>query len=410
MESVNEKMAREYQRVKGKKMTLDPNKLQDMMRSGSILPGVALAQDMPNVGRKKLTPSKKFIDYEGGAIDWSKGNIDLMSRMYPSVEITIDTPTQNQEIPSDEDVVISFNVTTDTQNYIYAIALVVDGVEVEKRTPYSTDDFTIAAGTLSVDSHNIILRAYDVNNEVVYNSQAVSVDVVASFSFDNALVTDGVDDFVQVDTNVFQEAQKLTIVSWFELRDSNDIFQIELQSPDLSERFAVNISEGLVVIFNRTSENAGNRYRDGNAPISVGKQQSVVVFDGTESEVEDMVKLYVNSIQIHFPELPAATPTAISSIINKILIGTNTVGHFPCKYNRQTFDVGYAATQQDAIDLYANGNGANYESVTGRKPIHEYKGDIQDGDTVWVDHGSEGVNGVLNNFSTPPPYVESFNV
>lgn len=183
MESVNEKMAREYARVKEKKMTLDTNRLQDMMRSGSILPGVALAQDMPNVGRKKLTPPKKFIDYEGGAIDWSKGNIDLMSRIYPSVEITIDTPTQNQEIPSDEDVVVSFTVTTDTQNYIYAIALVVDGVEVEKRTPYSSDDFTIAAGTLTEAAHTIQIRAYDIDDVQVFETGVRSFEVMADYTY-----------------------------------------------------------------------------------------------------------------------------------------------------------------------------------------------------------------------------------
>lgn len=99
------------------------------------------------------------------------------------IELTITSPTASQEIPNDEDITVSFTSTTQFPSLISAIALVVDGNEIEKRSPYSTSDFTITAGTLNDGNHSILLRAYDLNDEVVEESSVVSFEVVASAQY-----------------------------------------------------------------------------------------------------------------------------------------------------------------------------------------------------------------------------------
>lgn len=344
------------------------------------------------IDRNNPTLIPYVIENSVGATD--SGNITFH---WEEISITIDTPIQNQEIPSDEDITVAFTVTPATQNCISAIALVVDGVEVEKRTPYSTDDFTIVAGALSVDSHNIMLRAYDVNDEVVYNSQAVSVDVVASFNFGNGLLTDGVDDFAKGSFTAAQGATKCTISVFANFNSNSDGVSISLHN-SVRHRFELSNYQGNINVHNLNS--TANQYRYPVASVGNGVHHLMMTYDGSIMDDAEKIKLYIdgNNVSLNL-SIQEGDAGSISNLIESIYLGRVNMGRNKSLQTDIAIDVGRAATPQNAIDLWNNGIGADYRDVVGA-PTSYWKIDESEPATTLVDEMGY-CNLTLNNFSSP---------
>lgn len=79
-----------------------------------------------------------------------------------------------------------------------------------------------------------------------------------------------------------------------------------------------------------------------------------------------------------------------------------------CIIDKLVIDEGYAATEEEALAIWNEGNGANYNEVTERTANHSYDFEEELTSASASDGGAEPVDLDLNNFSSPPDYRVNF--
>jgi len=226
---------------------------------------------------------------------------------------------------------------------------------------------------------------------------------VSQFSFGNGLKFDGVDDYVSVNSQTETGQTKLSINIWLKDLDQYNGARIGLRE---------NFSNIWLIVFDSNNEfviafrnSSSETYRPVFTAIS-GKSMITVVYDGGQIE-GNRIRFYIDG------SLKGTSNSAAASLpnfTNNIELGGNSdIPVFgEAIMNEIAIHNNYLLSDSEIEALYNNGGGADY-SETVEQPSHYFKGDIEDGDLVWVDNGTKGVDGVLNNFSSPPVYAVDFN-
>lgn len=224
----------------------------------------------------------------------------------------------------------------------------------------------------------------------------------SSFDFGNALILDTTDDFVNINNDWAGGSNQASINFWVK--------------PDINTGANFRISKSVnannrLVIDGRTGDqifvflNNGVNYGTSLPYVIDGSKLMVtVVFDGSRIQSQRGL-VYINSVFLGYVEGSSTLLSGGQFNIGMLDMGQQYFGGGT--YTHLAFHNNKKLSQAEITNLYNNGDGADYiETVS--QPEHYFTGDIQNGETAWVDHGSASVNGVLNNFSSPPPYVELF--
>lgn len=207
----------------------------------------------------------------------------------------------------------------------------------------------------------------------------------APFSFGNALQSDGINDYVNFSRVTFTTG---TISFWFKTDEAVGAF---LMSSSTSAQSYINVRTdinlftirvgGVFPTFSFTEINTGEWYH------------CMVSYGVTETNV------YLNGVA--------------SSDNPRTLNGTNNFDYFfrlwsTSNYYKATLDEvamwsGVIGTQQNALDLYNNGNGALASSVIP-SPIAYWRMNGESGDTTAIDEQGN-YDGTLNNFDTSTCWI-----
>lgn len=192
---------------------------------------------------------------------------------------------------------------------------------------------------------------------------------INDFDFGNALISDGIDDFV---SGVNITGTNLSFNFWIKpiagdyFSGNNSNYQIRLRSASI------------VVGSNFIS---APLYNINGSPYMVS-----IVYNGSVNQI------YINGV------LQSSTSSYIDISTTTLLQRSDFNGsRYQCKLNEFAAWDGYVFTQTDITNLYNSGNGELATSVKP-SPIRYYRCNQSNGDTLLIDE-TGNQDGTLNNFS-----------
>ena len=260
--------------------------------------------------------------------------------------------------------------------------------DIDYKTSMGLSGVTLKQGALIVAPRGESFQSMTIDSGSIMAYNSISGGVkpsgIAPFSFGNALEFDGVNDFVD-NINVDLTGLSFTMSLWLEMGLTG------------STQGVFSGLSGNVGLFFRTNNEMRIADSDNNAiniqtSTALGQKRNIVIsYDGT-------------NMSVWFDGVSVVSPTASSGFDFVDILGLRSGNYLQGVLNEIAISSGYAATNQNVIDLYNSGNGALATDVLSNV-IRYYRCNETDGLTTLIDTmGNQ--NGTLNNFTTPPAYFK----
>ncbi len=231
------------------------------------------------------------------------------------------------------------------------------------------------------------ISPYNVNSNLVGEK---------AFTFGNALLTDGVNDYASRGGQIGNSSNKMTISCWIDSTDSRAF---------LGSRVSANNSWLMTTNDANSTMNALFRNTDSslafcNVPNFNQWNHYFVVYDGTLSAA-NRIKIWINGASVAL-SITGTIPTSLASNVgNSFEIGgaTSVPIYGVSKYDEVAIWDGVAGTATEAVAAYNSGNGQFANDIGLGTPTSYYRLNGSNGDLTAIDEGSAGEDLTLNNFS-----------
>ncbi len=222
-----------------------------------------------------------------------------------------------------------------------------------------------------------------------------------AFTFGNALLTDGVNDYASRGGQIGNNSNKMTISCWIDSIGSRAFLGSRVSADNSWLMTTNDANSTMILVFRNTDSSLAFC----NVPNFNEWNHYFVVYDGTLSEA-NRLKIWINGTLTAL-SITGTIPTSLASNVgNSFEIGgaTSSPIYGASKYDEVAIWDGVAGTGTEAVAAYNSGNGQFANGIGLGTPTSYYRLNGSDGDLTAIDEGSAGEDLTLNNFTRPPEF------